>query len=127
MFDIIVAVPDGTYRFAPEGVFLALQRRWPASTFAPAAGLVAESSTGQVRVREADGQHSVALVEVLVGGNVVTIEVSSDEIAAEVVSLITSLRDFPDDGSVVLFEWGPPEIPLRPSLGADDLIAAHQQ
>jgi hypothetical protein len=126
MFDLTIGVPHGAYRFDRDEVLAAIRLVWPATTFAPAVGLVAESSTGQIQVKVPDEPVAVAFVEVLVDGDVVTLELAGTGVADALVAALTTVPAFPNDGSVVLYQWEPAEISLRASMTADDVASAHR-
>ena len=77
--------------------------------------------SGQWQVPAHDGP--VVLIDVDVEGRALSLDSAEDELRAEVTALATTVAGFPDDGSVVLAEWGADFIPLRPGVTSDELLA----
>ena len=124
MPDSLIAVPQGDYRFDVELVTRTLTATWPRTTFAPAAGRIAALSAGQIDIN--DGGAPLALVDVDIDGLSLGIDWTGLEILAAVVSVVTSVPGFPDDGTVLLSDWAPDVVALRPRMSPEEVSALRE-
>ncbi|UZN01639.1 hypothetical protein [Cellulomonas sp. S1-8] len=107
MFDLTIAVPDGAYRIEESRLGAVLRAQWPRTVLVPATGRMATYNTGQWQVYQDVDAPVLALLRMHVAGDAVDIEVADERVAAQLVSMITSLPGFPSSGEVLLFEWAP--------------------
>lgn len=121
MADSLIAVPDGEYRFDADEVTRVLAAMWPETTFTPAAGRVATLSAGRIDVSH-EGS-TVALIEVDIDGLSLDIQWWDPDVLARTVAAVTGIKGLPDDGSVVLSDWAPDVVALRPAMTAADVHA----
>lgn len=123
MPDSVIAVAEGDFRFAVDGVAGALRARWPDAPFVPATGRTARVSQGQFQVPNASAFPQQVLVDVAASGGFLNVESPADDLAAEVIAAATHVQGFPGDGSVVLAEWSSDFQPLRPAMTTADVLA----
>lgn len=97
--------------------------RWPGAAFVPASGRIAELSLGQWQVPHRDAWPDMVLIEFDAKGGALSFDSPEDELRAEAIAVSTTVPAFPDDGSVILAEWAPDFVPLRPNTTAEDLLA----
>lgn len=121
MADSLIAVPDGPYRFDAQEVTRALAAVWPDTTFIPAAGRVAALSAGRIDISH-DGT-TVALIEVDIDGLSLDIQWWDPDAFARTVAAVTGIQGLPDDGSVVLSDWAPDIVALRPAMTTEEIRA----
>ncbi|WP_147525117.1 hypothetical protein [Cellulomonas timonensis] len=122
MAEVMVAVVDGPYTFDAHTVLGVIREAWPEAVWTPTPVGMVDPSLGQAVIGGDDGDPPL-VVDLLAGGEAISMDGGVERIA-ELVSRLTAIPDFPDDGSVVLTDWSEDLYPLAPSMSRETVRMA---
>lgn len=115
---------SGDYRFPTEDLIAAVQRDYPGCEVEWASEELAPDLVVSVFIPGPEGVSRPMEVDFLRGEGGVGIEgARTPEQVAEFVTWLARTAPVPDDGSVVLIEWAPDFVRLRPDITASELLA----
>lgn len=118
MTEVLIA-NAGTYRFDGDALPDAAARRWPSLQRYPSPG------PADGHLQHLDDARGALTVALLPDGEGLRVEAAPERIA-ELMTWLAEQPGFPDDGTVLVYDWAPDVMPLRRGARADELLAQLQ-